>query len=173
MVSFAEPLRVLSLVPGRVRLHLPGWAGDGRHRLEAELRRARGVRSVQANPLTGNVLIHFDPQATTPEALLGVAARLRNGWPARGEGGRRGGRRRDLLRAGLRGLLGHALVDTLIYTVTFTQPFGLPLAGLGALHLGLDVVAWGVALAPVLGPGEAAPAGAGRRGGPDAGGPER
>jgi hypothetical protein len=55
-----------------------------------------------------------------------------------------------LLRAGLRGLVGHALVDTALYAVAFTEPFGLPLAGLGALHLGLDLFVWTAALAPVF-----------------------
>jgi hypothetical protein len=36
------------------------------------------------------------------------------------------------------------------YAVVFAEPFGLPLAGLGVLHLGLDVAVWTAALAPAL-----------------------
>jgi hypothetical protein len=50
----------------------------------------------------------------------------------------------------LHGLLGHALVDVVFYTAAFAEPFGLPLAGLGVLHLGCDVVVWTAALAPLL-----------------------
>jgi hypothetical protein len=108
-----------------------------------------GVREVQANPLTGNILVHFDPQRISEERVLAVLGgsqpfRQHAGACGPGEGGK------AVLRAGLRGLLGHAVVDTLFYTVAFTEPFGLPLAGLGVLHLGLDVFVWGAALAPLL-----------------------
>jgi hypothetical protein len=76
-----------------------------------------------------------------------------------------------LLRAGLRGLLGHALVDTVFYAVTFAEPFGLPLAGLGAMHLGLDVIAWTVALAPLREGSVPARSGNGRGSGGTAGEP--
>jgi hypothetical protein len=113
------------------------------------------VRSVHLNPLTGNALIHFDPQATTGPALVAAVRALGQDsfaerpptlppQPPQNPG------RNKYLRAGLRGLLGHALVDTVFYAVTFSQPFGLPLAGLGVLHLWLDVVVWSVALAPLL-----------------------
>src|SRR5205823_4588768 len=71
----AQP-QVLSLTPGRLRVHLPAWTGDGDggQRVEAGLRKLAGVRDVQANPLTGNVLIHFDPGATSVQALLAASA---------------------------------------------------------------------------------------------------
>ena len=151
--AFEQP-RVLSRTPGRLRVHLPGWEGGGRDEIEAGLRGLGGVDSVRANPLTGNVLIGFDPRVIAEKDLLAALARLAPGrHEARGpnEFGGESGRGSAVLRAGLRGLLGHALVDTLFYTVAFAEPFGLPLAGLGVLHLGFDVVAWGVALAPLLG----------------------
>jgi hypothetical protein len=61
---------VVHALPGRVRVHLPGWSGQRPQLLEDRLRRVRGVRTVQANPLTGNVLIHFDPRATDFSALM-------------------------------------------------------------------------------------------------------
>jgi hypothetical protein len=163
--------RVLHRLPGRLRVHLPGWSGPGREQLEQALALVPGVRSAQANPLTGNVLICFDPRQV-PEGLLRVALdaavralRAAQGVEGAGEapgaspggGGALG--QGALLRAGLRGLLGHALVDALFYAVTFSRPFGLPLAPLGALHLGLDVLVWGVALAPLLETARQAPEG--------------
>jgi hypothetical protein len=145
-----EQPRVLSRTTGRLRLHLPALA-------EAELRRLPGVREVKANPLTGNMLIRFDPGTASAEGVLEAAGAVAAGLqPADSEAAESAGykpaatRGQALLQAGLRGLVGHALVDTAFYALVFTEPFGLPLTGLGALHLGLDLVVWTVALAPVL-----------------------
>jgi calcium-translocating P-type ATPase len=43
---------------------LPAWSGRGKYQLERRLRQVDGVRSAKANPLTGNVLIQFDPRTT-------------------------------------------------------------------------------------------------------------
>src|SRR5829696_3083563 len=59
-----------------MRVHLPGWEGRGARSVEAWLRRMRGVRSVRANPLTGNVLIQFDPTLTNDGAILTAVRRL-------------------------------------------------------------------------------------------------
>jgi hypothetical protein len=69
-VAVAEEPRVLHTVPGRIRVHLPAWSGQGQRKLETMLRQLQGVRSVQASALTGNVLIHFDPQVTTEPTIL-------------------------------------------------------------------------------------------------------
>ena len=159
MVSSAERLRVLSLIPWRVRFHLPGWTAGDAAQVETRLVRVRGVRSVQANPLTGNVLIRFDPRKTDGKTLLaefqeawdGMLARRRRS-PA-GEGVRRsvqgqGPSASPWLRVGVRGLLGHAAVDSLWFGAGFLgEAFGLPLAGLGPLHLLMDITVWGMALA--------------------------
>ncbi len=143
-----EQPRVLSQTPSRVRIHLPGVPPE---RSEADLGRVSGVASVQGNALTSNVLIHFDPRATSVAAILARAEALTAEVPPAAPSDGR------LLRAGVRGVLGHALVDSVLYAIVFAEPFGLPLAGLGALHLGFDVVAWTVAFAPLL--GEMTPAG--------------
>lgn len=65
-----EDIRLVHAVPGRVRVHLSGWSGWGQHHIEAQLRRAPGVRSAQVNPLTGNALIHFEPGTTDEQAIL-------------------------------------------------------------------------------------------------------
>jgi hypothetical protein len=170
--DFEHP-SILSETPGRVRIALPGCRPADAGRVEADLRRLAGVRAVQINPLTGNALLRFDPRATSARALLaGAAAVARQLHRARQAADRAGPAagaagvtRGDLARAGLRGLLGHALVDTAFYAIAFAEPFGLPLAGLGVLHLGFDVVAWTVALAPLLGAAGLARAGAGRASG--------
>lgn len=153
---------VLSAVPGRLRVHLPGWHGEQADRVEAQLRQAPGVEAVQANPLTGNVLVHFNPRVTSAQAVLATAGALDVerqpagiSWSEETPSSASSARRGQWLRAGLRGLLGHALVDTTFYTITFAEPFGLPLAGLGVLHLGLDVLVWTAALAPLLEPSHA------------------
>jgi calcium-translocating P-type ATPase len=63
-----EP-RTLSDTPGRLRVHLPAWAGRGQYLLEKRLRQVPGVRRAEANSLTGNVLIFFDPRTTDRAAL--------------------------------------------------------------------------------------------------------
>src|SRR5919201_6245973 len=69
-VAIAEEPRPLHEVPGRVRLHVPAWSGPPASALDSRLRRIQGVRSAQANPLTGNVLVRFDSAVTTVETIL-------------------------------------------------------------------------------------------------------
>jgi magnesium-transporting ATPase (P-type) len=70
-VSQDKP-RILSSVPGRIRVHLPHWHGNGQRCLERRVRALPGVRRVEANSLTGNILIGFDPQATDENRLLTI-----------------------------------------------------------------------------------------------------
>lgn len=69
----AAKARILHVLPGRVRLHLPGWSAYDREGLETRLGMLAGVRRVQANPCTGNVLVHFNPKATNETILLAAA----------------------------------------------------------------------------------------------------
>jgi calcium-translocating P-type ATPase len=64
--------RILSSIPGRIRIHLPHWQGNGQRSLERRVRALPGVRRVEANALTGNILIGFDPVATNEQTLLSV-----------------------------------------------------------------------------------------------------
>jgi hypothetical protein len=72
-------------LPGRMRMHLAGWPRAGQCAVEARLCQVRGVHSVQANPLNGNVLIHFDPTATDEQTLLAVVQTLKPVSISRGE----------------------------------------------------------------------------------------
>jgi hypothetical protein len=66
----AAEARIVHVIPGRVRIHLGGWSRNDKGLIEARLRSLAGVRSAQADPLTGNVLMHFDPQLTNEYTLL-------------------------------------------------------------------------------------------------------
>src|SRR4051812_48798398 len=69
-VAVAEKPCILHTIPGRIRVHMPSWSGQGRRALEAQLRQVQGIDRVEANTLTGNVLIHFDATATNEQDIL-------------------------------------------------------------------------------------------------------
>jgi len=71
-IAVAEGPRVLHTLPGRIRVHLPEWSGQGKRTIEATLRQVQGVQSVQTNALTGNILIYFDPLVTDEQKVLSV-----------------------------------------------------------------------------------------------------
>jgi copper chaperone CopZ len=141
VVSCAERPRVLSLIPGRIRVHLPGWTGCDGERIENCLRRVNGVASVQANALTGNVLVYFDPLTTEESKLLAELGKALEELP---NGERAADAGCPPLRVVVRGLLGHAVVDSLWFV---GSSVGLPLAGLGRLHVLMDIAVWTMALA--------------------------
>ena len=76
MTALEEP-RLVHALPGRMHVHLAGWLREGPCAVEARLRQVPGVLSVQANPLTGNVLIHFDPAVTNERTLLALVGTLK------------------------------------------------------------------------------------------------
>lgn len=77
----SEPC-VLHAVPGRLRVHLPGLSHLDPRTIDTRLRRGAGVRRVETNTLTGNVLIYFDPRATTDQHILADLRTLEAGKPA-------------------------------------------------------------------------------------------
>jgi len=64
-----DELRLIHALPGRARLHVPGWSERTQRLLTPRLLQLSGVRRVQGNSLTGNVLVLFDPSATSAEAI--------------------------------------------------------------------------------------------------------
>jgi uncharacterized membrane protein YbaN (DUF454 family) len=58
-------------------VHLPHWSGTHGEQIVAAVRRLPGVTSVEANPLTGNVLIRFEPKQTGVATLLEALPALR------------------------------------------------------------------------------------------------
>jgi len=152
-------LRVLSSLPGRLRVHRPDWGGERPGQVEARVRQVHGVEAVGANPLTGNILVRFDPRAVGPAAILDAVQPGAVAPPEREEAPVAS----PLCGMALRGILGHACVDALWFGAGYLgRNFGLPLAGLGPLHLLLDLLVWGAAVASVTGP--QAPARPGRPG---------
>ena len=99
---YVEQPRVLSRIPGRVRLHLPAWPGGDWERVKAHLGQVPGVECVRANPLTGNVLVHFDPQALSAEDLRRALARLEAPSPCAGAAPTAGLRPPSLAKRGAR-----------------------------------------------------------------------
>jgi len=150
---------------------LPGWTAGDVEWVETRLCQVNGVESVQANPLTGNVLIHFDRRTTGEKTLLveleeaweGLLAAQQRVEAPRSKPRTQDGTRRpvdgrglstsSLMRVGVRGLLGHAAVDSVWFAAGFLgETLGLPLAGLGPLHVLMDIAVWGMALASGTGP---------------------
>lgn len=71
--------RVVSLhsLPGRVRFRVDGLYRDHtfQNTIERELNRQHGVRAVAANPLTGTVVVRYDPSALNAEAVAACIIR--------------------------------------------------------------------------------------------------
>jgi cation-transporting P-type ATPase I len=78
-VSVASPPRVLRGSAGRVRFHLPDWAGLSPAALETGLRGIDGVRGARANPTTQNVLIEYDEARVEQASLLSRAREVVSG----------------------------------------------------------------------------------------------
>lgn len=75
-IAVAEQPCIVHTIPGRIRMHMPDWSGQGKRFLEAQLRKGPGIRGVEANALTGNILIHFDAAATNVEDISERVQRL-------------------------------------------------------------------------------------------------
>jgi heavy-metal-associated domain-containing protein len=75
-------------IDGRLRVRIPAIKRNAGAAvsLEQSLRRVRGVKGVRANPLTGSVLIHYDPWRIGQGELLelfGVSGEENQGSPQR------------------------------------------------------------------------------------------
>ncbi|HEX8034726.1 MAG TPA: hypothetical protein VF510_12805, partial [Ktedonobacterales bacterium] len=70
-----EP-HIIHAIPGRVRIHIPGWSKEQQPSIESRLLLIPGVSSVQANPLTGNVLIQFESALPTESILRAVTVSI-------------------------------------------------------------------------------------------------
>jgi hypothetical protein len=142
-----------------MRLHLPAWTRSDGERIANRLWRVNGIESIDANPLTGNVLIRFARNTTVEQRLLaaldetgadGVGAPREKSSTRDGtrqmEGGQEGSTS-TLLRVSVHGLIGHAAVDSLWFAAGYLgKSIGLPLAALGPLHVLMEIVVWGMAL---------------------------
>ena len=75
--AVGRDLAVVHSSRGRLRVHLPHWSGAGGRQITAALRRLPGVTSVQASPITGNILVLFQPRQTQAEDLIAALQKLR------------------------------------------------------------------------------------------------
>jgi uncharacterized membrane protein YbaN (DUF454 family) len=73
----ARELRVVHSSFGRLRVHLPHWSGTHDEQIAASLRQLRGVTHAEANPLTGNVLLLYEPRQTSAQDLIEMVPALR------------------------------------------------------------------------------------------------
>ena len=75
-VAAERPAVVSSVVPGRLRIAVPGLRGreEMADRVERSVGDLDGVRDVRANPRTGNALVLFDPEVWAAEELVAVCA---------------------------------------------------------------------------------------------------
>lgn len=71
--------QVLHRARGRIRVHLPSWQGNGCREVEKRARQVPGVLRVQANSLTRNVLVGFDPKTTDETALIAALDQAEQG----------------------------------------------------------------------------------------------
>ena len=124
--------QVLHRLPGRARLHLPGWSGQRRPELEQALCRVPGIHSARADTLTRNILVRFDPRAITEADLEAVLARLASGEQTKAAP-----------RSELGCLARHALSEALFWAIGCVEPFGLPIAVFWALQLGFGALCAG------------------------------
>jgi uncharacterized membrane protein YbaN (DUF454 family) len=69
--------RLLRSSCGRLRAHLPHWSGDDAAEIVAALRRLPGVGDAEANAVTQNVLVLFDPRQTSVQAVLNALPDIR------------------------------------------------------------------------------------------------
>jgi Heavy metal associated domain 2 len=72
MATTLTPFTYLHSTPGRMRIRVPDRRGDEGfcREMEQELARNPGILQVRANPLTGSVLILFDPQRVDDRKIL-------------------------------------------------------------------------------------------------------
>ncbi len=72
------PVQTDHLLPGRVRFRVPSLVGaaEQAENLAERLRTLEGVRSAQANPATGSVLVEYRQSVVEPELLFAATVRL-------------------------------------------------------------------------------------------------
>lgn len=79
-----QEVTVAHALPGRLRLKVPRVKGDTAfaRRVEERLRAVPALRQVVAVPLTGSVVVHYDPHAiTSPAALLALSEAVTELFP--------------------------------------------------------------------------------------------
>jgi hypothetical protein len=80
-----DDVRIAHFLPGRVRLKVAALRGNPTHakRLSDAFAAVPGVRSIECNPLTGGILIHYDSsRIIQTDAAQVLASVMRRELPA-------------------------------------------------------------------------------------------
>lgn len=69
---FIRAVDIASYIPGRARLYAKSLVGNAplAKQVEGELSRKAGMKSVRTNPVTGSILIEYDPEALRKDPEL-------------------------------------------------------------------------------------------------------
>ena len=74
--KFISASRVVHRLPGRIRIHIPileklpsGWTTFSEHTAEL-IKMKNGVEKVKIQPVTGSLLIHYDPEQVEETDIL-------------------------------------------------------------------------------------------------------
>lgn len=78
LMQLKWPIETKHLLPGRARFQIPLLVGDATavQQIETQLQRVEGVDSVEANRISGSVLICYQPDKIAPELLFAALIRL-------------------------------------------------------------------------------------------------
>jgi hypothetical protein len=90
-LQWAQLFRVVHILPGRLRLRFRSLKGRPAvaATLESHLGDVEGISRVEVNPLTGSLLLQFDPRRLrSPELLHALSAALGKAFPGRFAPGR-------------------------------------------------------------------------------------
>jgi copper chaperone CopZ len=103
-------------VPGRLRLRSAALKDDARASAEARTRfgRIEGVTSVTANPVTGSLLLEYDPRVLAPARIIDALAAHGCVAAAADPPGERGGGWADRLVAAIESWIIDALAERLV-----------------------------------------------------------
>ena len=76
--SFPGVLETVHALPGRLRLRVPGLCGASAiaREIEERLQQLDGISAAAASPVSGSLLITYDPDQVQPEILIAVVIRL-------------------------------------------------------------------------------------------------
>lgn len=143
-----EPLQLIHSIPGRVRIHVPGWGNLDCAAFERRLSLMPGVGYAHANPLTRNVLIQFDPSSRSTEGLLRMVETTLRGSPSRPRKPLASGKpARSLSQPNAAGVLrwykplavrarhAPAIISLILSLVTCSSPLGVVRVALETLQL--------------------------------------
>lgn len=126
---------MVSHVRGRIRVRDKVFRGPHECALTASARAVAGVMDVVRNPVSGSLLISYEPDATDLAALLDVLGRV--GDAAKRPKARRGPSRtvRKLVKVGLAATFGVGIGAAIAGATKVHVAFSLAFTGLLAVHM--------------------------------------